>query len=115
MTSPVPYYLALAVAILAGACGQVLLKNGAVHASAGWSQQILAPYTIGGLLFYVVGALTYIYAIRRVPLTLAFPSNAAAYIVVAVAAHYLWGESFGWPQFAGIVLVGAGIFMLYQG
>jgi drug/metabolite transporter (DMT)-like permease len=115
MTGTLPYYLALTAAILAGVCGQILLKNGAIHTPGGWVQQILAPYTIGGLLFYIVGALTYIYAIRRVPLTLAFPSNAAAYVLVAVAAHYLWGESFGWHQLAGIVVVGAGIFLLYQG
>ena len=109
----IPYYLALIAAILIGACGQLLLKEGAGGAS--FRAQFLSPYTLVGLSAYAVAAIAYIVAIRRIPLSLAFPSVAASYVLVAVAAHYLWGEMLGWRQFAGMALVGAGIFMLHRG
>jgi undecaprenyl phosphate-alpha-L-ara4N flippase subunit ArnE len=113
MTTPFPYYLALTAAILIGACGQILLKAGA--AGVTMRAQFLSLYTIVGLLAYAVAAIAYIVAIRRIPLSLAFPSVAASYVAVAIAAHYLWGEMLGWRQFTGMVLVGAGIFMLHRG
>ena len=115
MPSLVPYYAALIIAILIGACGQLLLKTGATRGTAALTAQFLSPFTIGGLVLYAFAAIAYVVAIRRIPVSLAFPSVAGSYVLVAVAAHYLWGESFGWQQFAGIVLIGAGIFMLHQG
>jgi small multidrug resistance pump len=114
LSSLLPYYAALVVAILIGAGGQLLLKTGALRGGAGFETQLLSPFTLGGLALYGVAALLYIVAIRRLPLTLAFPSVASSYILVAVAAHYLWREHFGWAQFAGILLIGIGIFVLHQ-
>ena len=34
--------------------------------------------------------------------------------VVAIIAHLLWNEPFGWPQFAGLVLIGSGILLIHQ-
>lgn len=107
-----PYYLALAAAILIGACGQVLLKAGA--GAVTFRAQILSPYTLVGLLAYAVAAVAYIVAIRRIPLSLAFPSVAFSYVMVAVAAYFLWGEALGWRQFAGMALIGAGILLLHR-
>lgn len=115
MPSLLPYYAALAVAILIGAGGQILLKTGAIRGAVGLEAQFLSPFTIGGLILYAVAAIAYIIAIRRIPLSLAFPSVAGSYVLVAIAAHYLWRESFGWPQFGGILLIGAGIYLLHQG
>ena len=38
-----------------------------------------------------------ILAIKRIPVSIAFPSVALSYVLVAVAAHFLWGEALGWP------------------
>jgi drug/metabolite transporter (DMT)-like permease len=46
--------------------------------------------------------------------SIAFPSVAASYAVVAVLAHVLWNEPLGWPQLAGIVLIGSGVLLIHQ-
>ena len=113
--STTPYYAALAISILLGAAAQLMLKTAADRAGEAWIPQFLSAFTIGGLIVYGVAFVLYVVAIRRIPLSLAFPMVATSYIIVALAAHYLWGEMFGWPQFLGIVLIGAGIFALHQG
>jgi small multidrug resistance pump len=113
MGSLLPYYAALAVAILVGVAGQILLKTGSERTSdvAG---QLLDPFTILGLAAYGVGAFFYIAAIKKIPITLAFPSVSLSYALVAVIAHYTWGEPLGLPQIAGIALIAGGILVLHQ-
>jgi small multidrug resistance pump len=106
-------YLALAAAILIGVVGQLLLKTGAERAGDGLLAQFLNPFTIGGLAAYGVGAICYIVAIKRIPVSIAFPSVALSYVLVAIAAHLLWNEALGWHQFAGIGLIAAGILVLH--
>ena len=106
-------YIALAAAILIGVLGQLLLKTGADGAGDGVLAQFLNPFTIGGLAAYGVGAICYILAIKRIPVSIAFPSVALSYVLVAIAAHLLWQEALGWQQFAGIGLIAAGILVLH--
>jgi small multidrug resistance pump len=105
-------YGVLASAIGLGVLGQLLLKSGVVR-STGFVSTFLDPFTIFGLAAYGLAALCYILAIKRIPLTVAYPSVAISYIVVSAVAHFVWGEPLGWPQLVGIVLIGGGIFMLH--
>jgi small multidrug resistance pump len=107
------YYTSLAAAIVLGTVGQIALKS-AANGSATIITQFLNPLTLIGLAVYVFAALCYILALKRIPVSIAFPSVAASYAVVAVLAHLLWNEPFGWSQMAGIVLIGSGVLLLYQ-
>jgi small multidrug resistance pump len=113
MTGLWPYYAALAAAILFGVAGQIALKSGA-EAAPSVAAQFLQPYTILGFAIYVLAALFYIVAIKRIPVSLAYPSVALSYVVVGIAAHYLWNEPFGLAQLGGILLIGCGILLLHQ-
>ena len=109
----VPYYAALLGAILLGVLGQVALKAGAER-SSGMVGQFLDPFTIGGFAVYALAAILYIIAIKRIPISLAFPSVSLSYVAVAIIAHLLWGEPLGVPQVAGIALIAGGILLLHQ-
>jgi small multidrug resistance pump len=113
MTPLLPYYAALGVSILAGVAGQVLLKTGSARTSDVMGQ-FVDPFTILGLAAYGVGAFFYIAAIKKIPISLAFPSVALSYVLVAFIAHYAWGEPLGLPQIGGIVLITGGILLLHQ-
>lgn len=106
-------YAALAAAILIGVVGQLLLKTGVTRAADGLLTQFLSPYIVGGLAAYGLAAICYIVAIKRIPVSIAFPSVALSYVLVAIAAHLLWNEALGWQQFAGIGLIAAGILVLH--
>jgi small multidrug resistance pump len=105
-------YLSLAVAILLGIAGQIMLKSAAVGAPS-LTAQLASPMTLVGLAVYAAAAIAYIVALNKIPVSLAFPSVAASYIVVAVIAHLLWNEPLGLTQWAGIVLIGGGITLIH--
>jgi small multidrug resistance pump len=107
------YTLCLAAAILFGVAGQIALKSGAV-ASATIAAQFLNPLTILGFAIYVAAALLYIVALKKIPISVAYPSVAASYVVVAILGHLLWNEPFGWPQIGGLLLIGGGVLLIFQ-
>jgi small multidrug resistance pump len=107
------YYASLVAAILFGIAGQIALKSGAVR-SPTVAAQFFDPLTIIGFAIYVLAALLYIVALKEIPISVAFPSVAASYAVVAVLGHLLWNEPFGWQQFGGLVLIGGGILLIHQ-
>ncbi len=107
------YYLSLVGAILFGVAGQVALKSGA-EGSQSVAAQFVNPLTLLGLAVYGLAAICYVVALKKIPVSVAFPSVAASYAVVAVIAHLLWNEPFGWPQLGGLVLIGSGILLIHQ-
>lgn len=107
------YYLSLVAAVLFGIAGQIALKSGALG-SATVAAQFVNPLTLVGFAIYVFAALCYIVALKKIPVSVAFPSVAASYAVVAVIAHLLWNEPFGWQQVGGILLIGGGILLIHH-
>ena len=94
------YYVALGIGILAGLGGQILLKAGA--GAPDFVSQLLRPSTIMGLALYGSAAFLYIVALRKIPVSVAFPSVSLSYAIVAVLGHFLFGEPFGIKQIGGI-------------
>lgn len=106
-------YVALAIGILAGIGGQILLKQGAD--APDFLSQVLRPSTLCGLALYGSAAFLYIIALRKLPVSIAFPSVSLSYAIVAVLGHFIFGEPFGLKQIGGIVLIVSGVVLINQG
>ena len=106
------YYVALGIGILAGIAGQMLLKAGAD--APNFIAQLFRPSTIAGLMLYGSAAFLYIVALRKIPVSVAFPSVSMSYAVVAVLGHFLFGEPFGLRQVGGIALIMGGVLLINQ-
>jgi small multidrug resistance pump len=103
----------LAGAVLCGVASQFLLKAGADQAPDFFAQ-LLRPMTIAGLAGYGVAAILYMLALRKLPVSIAYPSVSFSYVIVAILAHVFFDEPLGWQQMAGIVLVMGGVILLNQ-
>ena len=106
------YYVALGIGILAGIGGQLLLKAGAD--APDFVSQVLRPSTLCGLALYGSAAFLYIVALRKIPVSVAFPSVSLSYAIVAVLGHLLFGEPFGIKQVGGIALIMGGVVLINQ-
>jgi small multidrug resistance pump len=107
------HHAALAAAVLGGIFGQLLLKAGSVGATDLWAQLLRLP-TLLGLACYGASAIAYLVALQQIPVSIAFPSVAISYAVIAVLGAVLWAEPVGWPQAMGIALICAGVVLLYR-
>jgi multidrug transporter EmrE-like cation transporter len=106
------YYLVLGVGILAGIAGQMLLKAGADAPTL--VAQVLRPSSLLGLALYGLAAFMYMFALRKIPVSVAFPSVSLSYALVAVLAYFLFGEPFGLKQAGGIALIMGGVMLINQ-
>ena len=107
------YWGALIAAICSSLIGQVLLKVGAEAVNGvSFISQMLRWQTLLGLGFYGSGAMLYIAALRRIPMSVALPCTAASYVLIAAIGWYFFGEHMSVQKVAAIALIAAGVVML---
>ena len=70
------------------------------------------PFILGGLACYVVSVVVWIMALSRVPVSVAYPMLSVGYIVNAVAAWLLFGESLTAQKLVGIAFIVVGVFLV---
>jgi multidrug transporter EmrE-like cation transporter len=71
-----------------------------------------SPFIVGGLACYVVSVVVWILALSRVPVSIAYPMLSIGYVVNALAAWMLFGESLGAQKLAGIGFIVVGVFLV---
>lgn len=71
-----------------------------------------SPFILGGLACYVVSVVVWILALSRVPVSVAYPMLSIGYIVNAIAAWMLFGESLGAQKLVGIGFIVVGVWLV---
>ncbi|MEO8134956.1 MAG: SMR family transporter [Betaproteobacteria bacterium] len=108
--------------VLLNAAAQLFLKSGTntlgiVSFSAdGWFGQALRvgtnPHIIGGMFCYAFSLVVWIMALSRVPVSIAYPMLSIGYVVSAVAAYFLFGETLGLTRWLGIGFIIIGVYLV---
>jgi len=108
--------------VLLNAIAQLLLKagtNAIGHFAFDWRnlvpigwQVATEPHILGGLLCYAVSVVVWILALSRVPVSIAYPMLSIGYVVNALAAYWLLGESFSAMRLTGIFVIILGVFLI---
>ena len=101
----------LLVGVLLNATAQLLLKAGTNAMPLGLRLAI-EPHILGGLACYVVSVVVWVVALSRVPVSMAYPMLSIGYVVNAVAAWYLLGETLTPLRLTGIGIIIAGVFLV---
>ena len=71
-----------------------------------------SPFILGGIACYVVSLVVWILALSRVPVSVAYPMLSVGYVVNAVAAWALFGESLGAQKLVGIGFIIVGVWLV---
>ncbi len=108
--------------VLLNAAAQLFLKAGTNRlgvvsfTAADWFGQALrvstSPFILGGLVCYVLSVVVWIMAISRVAVSVAYPMLSIGYVVTAIAAWILFGESLGTTRWLGIGLIVIGVWLV---
>jgi multidrug transporter EmrE-like cation transporter len=107
-------------AVVTAAAGQVMLKHGMQIASAratheGGSLALRAatsPWVLLGLAVFGVSAVTWLAALSRVPLSVAYPFNALGYLVILTASIVVLHERASVMTWIGTLLVVSGLLIV---
>ena len=110
------------IGVLLNASAQLLLKAGV--GSVGvialqWNGAVATglklafePHILGGLACYDVSVVVWILALSRVDVSIAYPMLSIGYVVNALAAWALLGESMNLSKLVGIGIIILGVFVL---
>ena len=105
-------YLVLTLFSALLALGQTLFKQAALA----MGDQPLIPgivnrWTIAGLAVYGASTVLWIAILRTTPLSVAYPFSALGFLVVPLAAHFLFGEPLHARFLAGAICIIVGILL----
>jgi multidrug transporter EmrE-like cation transporter len=112
----------LMIGVLLNAIAQLLLKSGTnamgviTLTRETWFDTLLEmasqlPFILGAAC-YVVSLFVWILGLSRVPVSMAYPLLSVGYVINAVAAHYLFGESVSMTRWLGIGFIVVGVWLV---
>ena len=70
------------------------------------------PYIMGGMACYAISLVVWIMGLSRVPVSVAYPMLSVGYVLNAVAAWYLFGESLSAQKLVGIGFIVLGVVLV---
>ena len=115
-------FLLIIFGVLLNASAQLFLKNGTNKLGVISLQMdtvvstvfkvAFQPYIFAGLMCYVISVAVWIGALSRVDVSIAYPMLSIGYIVNALAAWYLFGESVTTTKFSGMVFIIIGTYLI---
>lgn len=109
-------WVQVAVSTLCVTISELFLKRGAmatVHVSQTWAWTgltgLASPLVWIGIIFVVLSFITWLYALRHLPLSRAFPASQAVHVLVPLSSWLVLGERITTIRWCGIALVLAGL------
>ena len=117
-----PAFSFLLTGVLLNAGAQLLLKAGTnvlgviTLTRENWTgefgRMVVEPHLLGGILCYGVSVIVWILGLSRVPVSIAYPMLSLGYVVNAIAAYYIFGESLTLARWLGIGFIIVGVWLV---
>ena len=109
-------WLQLGLSIACVAIYELLLKRGAAETanlSARWSWTgltgLASIYVWVAIVFVILSLITWLYVLRYIPLSIAFPISQAVHVLVPLGSWFVLGENIVTMRWIGIALVSLGL------
>ncbi|MEQ1519604.1 MAG: SMR family transporter [Usitatibacteraceae bacterium] len=112
----------LLTGVLLNAAAQLFLKAGTLRIGEfafsvenivpiGW-KLATQPFIVAGIGCYAISLIVWIMGLSRVPVSIAYPMLSIGYIISAIAAWYLFGESLTAQKMIGIGFIVIGVYLV---
>jgi multidrug transporter EmrE-like cation transporter len=106
------YVLLVAFALLLST-GQVLFKQAAVVGNGKpFHLTLFNGWVAAALVLYAIATGLWVWVLRTTPLSVAYPFVALGFILVPLAAHYLFAEPLDARYAIGVTLIIAGLLVM---
>ena len=109
-------WLQLGLSVACVAVYELLLKRGAAETanlSARWSWTgltgLASIYVWVAIVFVILSLVTWLYVLRYIPLSIAFPISQAVHVLVPLGSWFVLGENIVTMRWMGIALVSLGL------
>jgi multidrug transporter EmrE-like cation transporter len=105
-------YLALLCSISFGIVGQLLMKHTMRYpAEQLWTWAFIQSLVLA-LSTYSLGIINWIFALRTVNLSVAYPLTSLNYVGILLGSYYFFGETITLTRVIGVVLIFVGVLLV---
>ena len=113
-------YIMLLTSIGLAAVAQLLMKHGmriigvfpAREIFSRLFSIILNPFVFAGLFLFGISAVIWLIVLSRLELSFVYPMVSIAYIIVAIASFFFFGEKVTYIRWIGILTICLGVFFI---
>lgn len=109
-------WLQVAISTVCVAVAELFIKTGAIataHIAEQWSwtglTTLASPLVWLGMVFTILSFITWLYAIKHLPLSVAFPASQAIHVLIPLSSWLVLGETISPLRWGGIALVVCGL------
>tara|TARA_X000000950_G_C13744276_1_gene589828 strand:+ start:122 stop:472 length:351 start_codon:yes stop_codon:yes gene_type:complete len=102
----------LLLSVIASATAHVMLKIGAASLRQISFVDIFNPWLMVGVFLHGLALFLWIFTLRTVDISKAYPFLALGYVIVAIAGHFFLGERFTVANLAGTLIICFGLFLV---
>lgn len=106
--------LFILLTVCALSAGQILFKLAAQSINFSrdaWLSSMFEPRLLIALAVYAVATVMWLAVLKIMPLRMAYPFVALAFVIVPIMAHFFLGEKLNFNTFIGAALIGTGVYV----
>lgn len=106
----------LSISILIAILAQLLFKSFSLSKIEGGGifLYILNYKLLLGFFLYFISSILYIFSLRKIDLSIAYPAISISYIFIIFLSHFIFGESLGFYKILGSVLIILGVSLIWK-
>ncbi len=101
------------------AAGQIMFKLVANKSAASPDMPLIEHWLnwpfVAAMVIYALATVLWVWILRFIPLSVAYPVFAMAFIIVPIAAYFLFNEPLGMRNMIGGLLILAGVAIIAKG
>ncbi|MGZ9586205.1 EamA family transporter [Paenibacillus marinisediminis] len=112
--------LLVIVSILLSSFGQIAMKYGTLKLTnldnltifQKLIEYFMNLYVVSGFLLYGISAVVWIFAISKLPLSIAYPMVGLSYVLVMILSYFIFNEPITIIKVIGMVLITSGVIVI---
>lgn len=115
--------LIIILSVLCSSVAQIALKKGMMQCDCSFSPKVsnilplindlaLNPFLIAGVILHVLALFTWLYVLKHVDVSYAYPFISMGFVVVLLLSYFLFNESINLYRIFGVVLIIGGILLI---
>lgn len=115
--------LVIILSVLCSSVAQISLKKGMMQCDCSFVPKIanilplisglaLNPFVVGGVFLHVLALITWLYVLKHVDVSYAYPFISMGFVLVLLLSYLLFGESINLYRIFGVGLIIMGILLV---
>lgn len=109
----------LLLSMILGMIGQFLLKKGVLSSPLepnfiALMKTFISPYVILGFTMYGLSSISWLFVLKKLPLSIAYPTLSLSYIIIVIMSYFLFSEPLTPSKIIGVLLIMTGVIFLFS-